>query len=141
MISFRSGPTAVLTTSFEVWATRVPSLELYGTEGTISLQEPLYSFEGVTRIRRSGTDAWEERHATPALPSERRGVGVIEMLEARARGEPPRAAADVAAHIVEVMEASLHSSEGGRWIDIDSSCAVPPPLPLDGLAARSVHLS
>src|SRR5262245_19741015 len=50
VLDFESGPIATLVTSFDVWSHNVPRLEIYGSEGTLSLPDP-NTFGGPVRVR------------------------------------------------------------------------------------------
>jgi len=51
LLDFASGPVATIVTSFDVWAAEVPRIEIYGSEGTLSLPDP-NTFAGPVRVRR-----------------------------------------------------------------------------------------
>lgn len=51
-----------MTMSFEVWATRVPLFEVYGTGGTIAVADP-NTLDGVTSVATAG-----EREFTEVRP-------------------------------------------------------------------------
>ena len=40
VLDFTNGPIATLVTSFDVWASEMPRLEIYGSEGSLSLPDP-----------------------------------------------------------------------------------------------------
>lgn len=42
IMHFASGVIGTITTSFEIWATETPALEIYGTEGTLSIPNPSF---------------------------------------------------------------------------------------------------
>jgi predicted dehydrogenase len=126
---FASGPTATLLASFDVWATHLPALELYGTEGSLCLRDPLYFFDGPIMLRRARERAWATVWDVAPGGWHRRGAGVIEMLDSRAAGTAPRASAQVAAHLVEVVEAVTRSSDRREHVEIGSTCVPPELLP------------
>ena len=59
MIDFVSGASATLVTSFDVKATRFKNIEVYGTEGTLSLPDP-NTFGGPLKVRSIIADDWRE---------------------------------------------------------------------------------
>src|SRR5207245_11102264 len=67
----------------------------------------------------------------PGGPGKLRGLGVIEMGPALRRGEKPRAAGEIAYHVLDVMESIRESYTRGRHVEIRSSFSPPSPLPLD----------
>ena len=59
LLEFESGALCTLLTSFDVWASGLPRLEIYGAEGTLSVPDP-DTFGGPVRLRRMGADIWSE---------------------------------------------------------------------------------
>jgi predicted dehydrogenase len=51
ILEFKSGAVGNLIMSFDVWASQLPRIEIYGTEGTLSVPDP-NTFGGPIRIRR-----------------------------------------------------------------------------------------
>jgi predicted dehydrogenase len=50
VLNFASGAVGTLTTSFDVWSAQVPSIEIYGSEGTLSVPDP-NTFGGPVKLR------------------------------------------------------------------------------------------
>ena len=73
MIDFVSGASATLVTSFDVKATRFKTIEVYGTEGTLSLPDP-NTFGGPLKVRSIIADDWARFLAVPNIPQQR-GMG------------------------------------------------------------------
>ena len=46
-----------MSTSFDVWSHHLLRIEIYGTEGSLSVPDP-YTFGGVVQIRRSDHEEW-----------------------------------------------------------------------------------
>jgi predicted dehydrogenase len=134
-IEFVSGATASLVTSFDARATRHRGIEVYGTEATLALSDPV-SFAATVMLARHPDDAWEERPlGDPPLP-QFRGVGAAEMVWALRAGRPHRASHELALHTLEVMSGAIASSEEHRAIELRSTCPRAAPLP-DGLPERA----
>ncbi|WP_019586713.1 Gfo/Idh/MocA family protein [Deinococcus apachensis] len=129
VLDFEAGPVATLVTSFDVWAADVPRIEIYGTEGTLSLPDP-NTFGGPVRVRRMLEEEWETLPLTHPFAENSRGIGLADMGTALGRGRPHRASGDLALHVLEVMHASLHASEAGRHIEIESRPGRPEALPV-----------
>ena len=127
-LDFVSGPLATIITSFDIWAARLPNLEVYGSEGSLSATDP-GAFHGSVLIRRAGADEWSEMPLTHSTEVER-GIGVADLAYAIASGRPHRASGELAYHALDVMQAFEESSETGRHIEITSRCSRPAPLPL-----------
>src|SRR5688500_17696707 len=59
IMDFQSGPVATLVTSFDIWAADLPRIEVYGTQGTLSVPDP-NMFGGTPRVRRAGAEGWSD---------------------------------------------------------------------------------
>ena len=58
ILDFENGAIGTIVTSFDVWASEIPWMEIYGTEGTLSVPDP-NTFSGPVRLQR-GRGEWEE---------------------------------------------------------------------------------
>jgi predicted dehydrogenase len=109
-------------------------MQIYCTKGILSVPDPNY-FRGPVKIRPNEDESvWRE---VPLLynhtdsPANFRGLGVAEMALAIGRGENPRAAGELAYHVLDVMESIQESYTTGRHVEVRSSCRPPSLLPLD----------
>ncbi|MDR1292329.1 MAG: Gfo/Idh/MocA family oxidoreductase [Clostridiales Family XIII bacterium] len=150
-IEFVNGTIATLITSFDIWDSNLPRLEIYGSEGTISMDEadPLAGpdiFEGVTKYRRRDKADWNgfpttiprnEKTPWDGIPScydyatNSRGVGLADMARAIREGGRFRANGDMAYHALEIMVGLSRSSESGQYYEVKSTCSLPELLPVD----------
>ncbi len=135
LIDFESGATATLTTSFDVQASRLRNIEIYGTEATLSVPDP-NTFGGPVEIRVFGERDWRELPLVEPTIPQARGVGLADMVWASRSGRPHRAAADVALHVLELTSAMVTSSDDGRHVELTTTCVRPAPLPV-GLATNT----
>lgn len=129
-LAMRSGPIATLITSFDVWGHTLPRIEIYGSEGTLSVPDP-NSFGGPVRLLRAGESEWED--VPLRLPERRRGIGVADMALSIHHDKPHRASGEQAAHVLDVMHAFYESSNGRKQIAIYSPCTQPEALPDGGV--------
>jgi hypothetical protein len=60
-----------------------------------------------------------------------RGVGVIDMIHAIAQGKRPRADIELAAHVVEVMQALEQAATSGQLVKIESTAKSPELVDVD----------
>ncbi|HEX9989695.1 MAG TPA: Gfo/Idh/MocA family oxidoreductase [Chloroflexia bacterium] len=137
VLDFASGPIATLVMSFDVWHAIVPRLEIYGSEGTLSLPDP-NTFEGPVRVRHAGDREWREVPLTHGFTGNDRGIGVLDMAEALRLGRPHRANGELAYHVLEIMHAVHEASDQQRHIELTSTCSRPEPLSPEG-TGRSPH--
>ena len=124
VLDFSSGAIATLVTSFDVWATEMPRLEIYGSEGSLSLPDP-NTFGGPVRIKSAGDDAWRDVAITRPYTENSRGLGLADMATGLRSGAPHRANGDLAYHVLEVMHAVETASREGRHVEIESRCERP----------------
>jgi predicted dehydrogenase len=120
-IDFKQGAIATMITSFDIKAgANLPWIEIYGTEGTLSLPDPNF-FNGDVKLRRSGSSEWEV--LTPVFESTQneRGRGVNDMVEAIRSGRKHRANGNLAYHVLEAMYAFEESSISGSHVVLASS--------------------
>ena len=130
LLDFASGAIATIITTFDVWAHELPRIEIYGTQGSMSVPDP-NSFGGPVRIRRTGAEGWSDIPLTHGYSDQSRGVGVADMAYALRSGRPHRANGDLTFHVLDIMHAIHDASNEGRHIDLESTCQKPAPLPLD----------
>lgn len=129
VLDFHSGPIATLITSFDVRAANLPRIEIYGTEGTLSVPDP-NTFGGPIRLKRAGADVWSEIPMLHSSAEPGRGTGVADMAAAIASGRPHRASGELAYHVLDLMHGVHDASESGRHIEVESTCLRPAPLPI-----------
>jgi len=129
VMDFANGAVGTIITSFDVWASELPRIEIYGTEGTLSVPDP-NTFGGLVRIRRAGAGEWKEVPLAYGYTENSRGVGVADMAYALRYGRSHRASGELAYHVLDVMQSFLDASREGRHVELASSCSRPAPLPL-----------
>ncbi len=127
LLDFNAGAIGQITTSFDVWHHKCPCLEVYGTEGSLSVPDP-NGFDGPVQLRKSTDDEWHDVPVTRPFAGNSRGLGVLEMADAIEANRPHRASGDLACHVLEAMEAVLQSSAGERSIKMKSVPIQPLPL-------------
>lgn len=132
VMDFSNGAIGTLVTSFDVWSSDLPNIEIYGTEGTLRVPDP-NTFGGPVRVRHGREKEWHDVPLTHSYSEQSRGIGVADMALALRSGRPHRANGAMAFHVVDVMQAFLEASDAGKHIEIASTCTRPAPLPT-GLA-------
>ena len=136
VLDFESGPVVALATSFDVKAHSLPNIEIYGSEGTLSVPDP-NTFGGPVRIRRQGEESWTDMPLSFANAENSRGLGVADMASAHENKREHRANAHTAYHVLDIMHSILDSSETGQHIELPSSMTRPSPFP-EGLSDGEV---
>ena len=118
-LEFEQGSFASLIVSFDIWHHHLPRLEIYGTEGSLSVPDP-NTFGGPVLIRKAGDSLLQEVPLIYPADGVGRGLGVLELALALKQGRPHRASAEIAFHILEVMEALFESSNKGVHVPLKS---------------------
>lgn len=131
-IDFAAGPTGTLLISFDVWRHSLPRIEIYGSEGTLSVPDP-NTFGGPVRAWLARDGDWREIPLTHSAEV-RRGVGVADMAYGLRSGRPHRASGALAYHVLDIMHALEDASQGGQHVTLGSTVDRPAPLPLGLLA-------
>ncbi len=129
VMDFASGAVGTIITSFDVWASELPRIEIYGTAGSLSLPDP-NTFGGPVRIRRAGAGEWSEVPLAYGYAKNSRGLGLADMVAAIESGRPHRANGEVAYHVLDLMHAFHDASREGRHVEVGSTMTRPAPLPL-----------
>jgi predicted dehydrogenase len=130
-LDFVSGAIGNLTTSFDAFGgTSLPSIEIYGSEGTIVVPDP-NTFGGTVRLRKRDEEEFTDIELTHNHNENNRGIGVADMAKAILSGNPYRATGELAYHVLEAMHGFLDSSENGSFYQMQSSCTKPEPLPVN----------
>ena len=128
VMDFESGAVGTLVTSFDVWSEHQSRIDLYGTEGTLSLPDP-NTFGGPVWLWRSDENAWTEVPLTHPYTGNCRGLGLADMAQALRSGRPHRASGELGMHALDVIHAFLDSSERGEHVEVESTFERPEALP------------
>lgn len=129
IMNFRSGAIGTILTSFDVWAANLPRIEIYGTEGSLSVPDP-NGFGGPVRVRRMGASEWSDVPLTHGFAENSRGIGVADMAYAIQTGRPHRVSGELAYHVLEAMHGFHDAASSGSLYRMESACDRPAPFPL-----------
>ena len=129
-MEFRNGVCANLLTSFDLhypyWDSHLPFIQIFGSEGTLSLPDP-DTFGGPVLVRRFGGD-FTSVPLTHGFLENSRGIGLADMAVSILRRKKPRANGDMAFHVLDVMTGFLDSARSGSHYMVTSTCERPEPL-------------
>jgi len=128
VMDFEGGTVGTLVTSFDVWSEHQSRIDLYGTEGTMSLPDP-NTFGGPVLLWRSGENTWTEVPLTHPYTGNSRGLGLADMAQALRSGRRHRASGELGIHVLDVIHAFLDSSERGEHVAVSSTFERPEALP------------
>lgn len=150
-VEFDVGAIATIITSFDIWDSHLPRLEIYGTEGTLTLPDadPLAGpnlFEGPILLRRNDEADWndfpsalprKEATAWREIPTafgyneNSRILGLADMCAAIDSGRMHRANGNMALHALEIMQGIHDAAESGRYHEMESTFERPEPMPMN----------
>ncbi len=134
-LEFENGVYASLVVCSEAFSPEVPRVDIYGTEGHLSLPDPNY-FGGwgndvvILQKKGNGTESFKVpfthgfSDTDPSIMPKSgkrepchnswRGIAVVDMAYAIRRGRKPRSSAELALHAVEIVDAIDRSNEDNR---------------------------
>jgi predicted dehydrogenase len=129
VVDFAAGAVGTIITSFDVWGHNLPRIEIYGSEGSLSVPDPNI-FGGSVKLLKGGQKEWTD---IPLSHNENtgRGIGVADMAYAIQTGRPHRAHGDMAFHVLDIMHAFEDASNSNQQVLVQSTCARPLALPVD----------
>jgi predicted dehydrogenase len=151
MLEYENGAVANVMFTYDVWDSHLPRLEVYGSEGTVSMCEadPLAGpdiFGGEIlyrhmddsdwlgppgRIPRKEPSEWERVGMVYPYIENNRGVGLAEMVYAIQKGLPNRASGDMALHVLEIAHGVHESASSGEHYKMTTTFTQPGLLPVD----------
>jgi predicted dehydrogenase len=128
ILEHASGVISTVTVSFEVWATRAPNFEVYGTAGTIAVPDP-NMFSDTVRLATADDREFREMPMTAGYEGAGRGYGLADLARAIETDRPHRASGDLAFHVLEIMESVIRAGATHSVVELVSSVEVPAPVP------------
>ncbi len=142
ILEFANGANVNLSASWDVWKhNRTSPIEIYGTDGSMLGVDPNF-FGNVPRVcgpngewsdldiavHPFGIANREMRNGT--MQADYRMIGLVDMAMAIRHNRPHRASGELALHVLEVLEAFEASSQAGRFVNMQTTCERPEPVPL-----------
>ncbi len=119
-----SGALSSVTFSFDAGGTTAAPIEVHGEAGSLAVPDP-NDFDGEVRHHSVGSDGWVALPMSAGYVGAGRGVGLVDMV--RGHG---RASGELALHVTEIVTALPLSAREGRRIDLHTTPAIPPLVPL-----------
>lgn len=119
MIRFQSGVLATLLLSFDIKGPKDSAIEIFGTEGSILIKEPIGFGYPVYLSKNSGD--YEQVPFVNDLTGNIRGYSVADMAKCIETGRTDHMAPGTRArHLLHIMEKMLESAESGKVCPVDS---------------------
>ena len=130
LLRFESGAVGSILTSFDVWASTLPRIEVYGTRGAMIVPDP-NCFDGQILVKQSFDTEFKSWPMMTQDSVNSRGIGLSDMADRILSGrESHRASGDLALHVLEIMEAIHVSSDERKQVKLTSTCAKPEMMPI-----------
>ncbi|MDR1630337.1 MAG: Gfo/Idh/MocA family oxidoreductase [Oscillospiraceae bacterium] len=126
IMEFKNGAVGTITTSFDVWGSDHPCIEIYGTKGSMQVPDP-NGFGGPVRIQK-GKEPFVEVSVTKPYAENSRGIAVWDMASALREGTPLRASGSLGFHVLDIMLGFGESSAAGAHYKLVTTCERPAAL-------------
>ncbi|MGI6773235.1 MAG: Gfo/Idh/MocA family protein [Acutalibacteraceae bacterium] len=136
LLRFENGAVASIITSFDVWKSTLPRIEIYGTKGTLIVPDP-NTFGGPVLLSTLDGSGFKEIPLTHGYAENSRGLGVADMARCVMEGRKDnRASGELANHVLEIMSA-IHKANDEKIIyKMKTRINKPAPLPNDLLKGQ-----
>lgn len=117
-LHFECGVTASMVMSFETLKSSLPRIEIYGSEGTLTVPDP-NTFGGPVMLYRPEEGGWKEMPLMYPYKENSRSLGLSKMAEALEKGEGDFITSwHLTGHALDVMTGMLRSGEEKRYINM-----------------------
>jgi predicted dehydrogenase len=128
MLRLENGAVGSIFTTFDVYETqKLPFIEIYGSEGTLSLPDP-NTFGGSVWLRRREEKELAKMPLMADNAENSRGLGLQDMARALVAQTNARASVQLTLHVLEVMCAFQTSSDTRAEVVIQSKPGKPAPM-------------
>lgn len=130
LLRFKNGAVGSILTSFDVWGSNLPRIEIYGTRGSMIVPDP-NCFDGEVLVKQYFDNEFKNYPLLTENSMNSRGIGLADMAECVLEGRTNhRASGKLALHVLEIMEKIHTSSDEHREIRLESDCEKPEVMPL-----------
>ncbi len=154
-MEFANGVIGNINMSFDVWDSQLPGIEIYGTNGMMTVPDPnlfggpVKVFDGTklagivketqgpsfAKLVKMITSTPECREEVPlAFPADEdprcnmRGLGLSDMAQALLKGRKSRLSGELSRHVVEVLTAFDKAAKEGITLTMTTTCGRPEPM-------------
>ncbi len=112
--------------SFDIWAARLPRIEVYGTGGSLSVPDP-NNFDGPVELYSAAAvdDGWVDIGSTAGYVASGRGYGLADLALAIAEGRPHRADDELGLHVLDIMESVQQAADTHASVELTTTCERP----------------
>lgn len=134
LLNFKNGAIGTIVTSFDVHGGNVPCIEIYGTQGSLSVPDP-NGFGGPVKIKIRRNE-WTDMPLTHMYHENSRGIGVADMAYALRNRRQNRCSGELACHVLEIMHGIHIASDNQMNYTLETTCERPEPLPANLMFGR-----
>jgi predicted dehydrogenase len=128
ILEHASGALSTLLMSFDVWAARLPRIEVHGTGGSLSVPDP-NTFSGAVELYGAdAADGWIDLGSTAGYRDAGRGYGVADLALSLAADRPHRAGDELALHVLDIMESVQQAADDRTTVALTTTCRRPDPV-------------
>ena len=127
LINFGCGAQGTIFTAFDVHKAELPIIEVYGSDGTLSVPDPNF-FGGDVRLFRPEDGEFRKIPLMFDYTGNNRALGLADMAKAIQTGREMRAGIQTTFHVLEVMSGFLTAARETRYVDIESTFERPAPM-------------
>lgn len=128
LLRFNTGAVGIIITSFDVWNSTLPRIEIYGTQGTLLVPDP-NGFGGPVQLSTLDGSGFREVPLTHIYADNSRGIGVADMAQCIMDGRSDnKASGELANHVLEIMCGIDISNDTGRIYNMISNYKQTEPL-------------
>ena len=127
LLRFKNGAIGNIITSFDVYGSKLPKIEVYGTSGSIIVPDP-NTFGGEILLKQDFDKEFKSVPLITKYSENSRGYGVSDMAKCLTAGtRDHRASCRLALHVLEIMESIHQSNDKKTEISLRSTCDRPRP--------------
>ncbi len=125
LMKFKNDAVGNMITSFDVYGSKLPKIEIHGTKGSVIVPDP-NTFGGEVLLRQNFDNEFQTYPLINRFSDNSRGLGVSDMAECLISGSRENCAnGALALHVLEIMEKILLSSEFKKEIELETTCNRP----------------
>ncbi|MDD6326330.1 MAG: Gfo/Idh/MocA family protein [Lachnospiraceae bacterium] len=137
VLKMQNGVLVNMNMSFDIWYSTLPKMEIYGTDGTMTMPDPNMSDGKASIFRKEqviagayGVQGEQKSYEMPLrnqnVAEYTRGTGVAELALAIETGKKNRANVGMAIHILEVIQGMMESANTDGCCRMQTTCEQPP---------------
>lgn len=127
MLRFQNGIIGSFLSSFDIWSSQTPYIEIYGEKGTMVIPDP-NRYKGDVLVRRFRDSEWRPLPQFVEYADYGRGIGIADMIKCIEAGIEHKANAGLAYHVTDVILAMEEAGEAKKELEISSTASKPAGL-------------